>query len=129
MTCPDYPLCRGRLVPVFNGGVVWEWTHRFTALALSVLIISILFIALNRRKSQAPFVRPAAFAVGALFLFQVALGAATVKLANSPISVVWHWGTGMALIASLAALALFASPAEVPARRDKAVAWLTGGAA
>src|SRR5581483_7053716 len=120
MTCPDYPLCRGRLVPAFNGGVVWEWTHRFTALALSVLVICIVVMALRGR--GAAFTRPASIAVGALFLFQVMLGAATVKLSNSPASVVWHWGTGMALIASLAALALFASPEQAAERKGWTVA-------
>ncbi|HEX5274598.1 MAG TPA: COX15/CtaA family protein [Candidatus Rubrimentiphilum sp.] len=107
MTCPDYPLCRGRIVPAFDGGVVWEWTHRFTALALSVLVIITIVRALNRRTASTPYVRGAAILAGALFLFQVFLGAATVKLSNTPISVVWHWGTAMALIASLAALAIF----------------------
>jgi heme A synthase len=130
MTCPDYPLCRGRLVPAFDGGVVWEWTHRFTALALCALVLWTIAIALSRRSAAAPFVRPAAAAVGALFLFQVFLGAATVKLANSPISVVWHWGTAMALIASLATLAIFASQDSPAARRNhRSVAAFTGGAA
>ena len=130
MTCPDYPLCRGRLVPAFNGGVIWEWTHRFTALALFVLVICVVAIALSRRPASTPFVRPAAAIVGALFLFQVFLGAATVKLANSPISVVWHWGTAMALIASLASLAIFASQDRAePRRNDRAVAAITGCAA
>jgi len=107
MTCPDYPLCRGRIVPAFDGGVIWEWAHRFTALALAVLVLVTLVRAFYGR-NPAPGVRAAASVVGALFLLQVFLGAATVKLSNTPISVVWHWGTAMALIASLAALANFA---------------------
>jgi len=115
MTCPDYPLCRGRLVPAFDGGVIWEWTHRFTALALSALVISVIIIAWRERGAQARFVRPVAGIAGALFVVQILLGAATVRLANLPASVVWHWGTAMALIASLAALAIFAA-AEQPGR-------------
>jgi heme A synthase len=113
MTCPDYPLCRGRIVPAFDGGVIWEWAHRFTALALAALVFVTLLRAFYGRK-PAPDVRAAAgvrIAAGfvcVLFFFQVFLGAATVKLSNTPISVVWHWGTAMALIASLAALAIFA---------------------
>jgi heme A synthase len=117
MTCPDYPLCRGRIVPAFDGGVIWEWAHRFTALALSVLVVLTIARALNRRYASTPYVRAAAILAGALFLFQVFLGAATVKLSNTPISVVWHWGTAMALIASLAALAVFAG-AERSARSN-----------
>ena len=125
MTCPDYPLCRGRLVPAFDGGVVWEWTHRFSALALSALVISVIIIAFRRRGASARFVRPAAAVAGALFALQIVLGAATVRLSNMPASVVWHWGTAMALIASLAALAIFAA-AEQPQQRNSNGAGITG---
>ena len=52
--------------------------------------------------------KPVASVIAALFAFQVFLGAATVHLSNSPISVVWHWGTAMAFVASLAAMCVFA---------------------
>ncbi|HEV3153896.1 MAG TPA: COX15/CtaA family protein [Candidatus Baltobacteraceae bacterium] len=107
MTCPDYPLCRGEFVPSMGGGTVWEWTHRVTAAILSLLVIGVLVSAWRERKA-APFVTPAGIAVAALFAFQVFLGAATVHLSNSPVSVVWHWGTAMAFVASLAAMAVFA---------------------
>jgi cytochrome c oxidase assembly protein subunit 15 len=42
-----------------------------------------------------------------LFIVQVALGAATVHLSNSPLSVVLHWGTAMAFIAALTAMLFF----------------------
>jgi heme A synthase len=125
MTCPDYPLCRGRIVPAFDGGVIWEWAHRFTALALSVLVVLAVAGALNRRHASVPHVRAAAVVAGALFLFQVVLGAATVKLSNTPISVVWHWGTAMALIASLAALAIFAGAGR--SQRRGGNAWAVAG--
>ena len=32
MTCPDWPLCQGEVVPVLDGGVVLEWSHRMVAL-------------------------------------------------------------------------------------------------
>ncbi len=126
MTCPDYPLCRGRIVPAFDGGVIWEWTHRFTALVLAVLVIIILVNAFyGRRRSPDrradAGVRIAAGVVWVLFMFQAFLGAATVKLSNTPISVVWHWGTAMALIASLAALAIFAGAGH--SRRTAGNGW------
>jgi heme A synthase len=124
MTCPDYPLCRGRIVPAFDGGVIWEWTHRFTALALALLIFVTLVRAFYGR-NRAPGVRAAAGVVWVLFLFQLFLGAATVKLSNMPISVVWHWGTAMALIASLAALAIFAGARH--SQRPSGNAWAVAG--
>jgi heme A synthase len=120
MTCPDYPLCRGRIVPAFDGGVIWEWTHRFTALALALLILVTLVRAFYWR-NPAPGVRAAAGVVWVLFMIQLFLGAETVKLSNTPISVVWHWGTAMALIASLAALAIFAGAGH--SQRPSGNAW------
>lgn len=124
MTCPDYPLCRGSLIPSMGGGTVWEWTHRLTAALLSTLVLAVLATAWRERKS-APFVAPAGTVVAVLFAFQVFLGAATVHLSNSPISVVWHWGTAMAFVASLAAVAVFAGVAS-PGRRPLAGARFMG---
>ena len=107
MTCPDYPLCHGEFIPSMGGGTVWEWTHRLTAAVLSLLVLGVLFAAWRLRKSAA-FVAPAGIVIAALFAFQVFLGAATVHLSNSPMSVVWHWGTAMAFVASLSAMAIFA---------------------
>jgi heme A synthase len=107
MTCPDYPLCNGQVIPSMGGGTVWEWTHRLTAAILSLLVLSVLVNAWRQRRAAA-FVAPVGIVIAALFGFQVFLGAATVRLSNSPMSVVWHWGTAMAFVASLTAMAIFA---------------------
>lgn len=107
MTCPDYPLCNGQVIPSMGGGTVWEWTHRLTAAILSLLVLGVLATAWRRRR-DAGFVTPVGVVVAGLFAFQVFLGAATVHLSNSPMSVVWHWGTAMAFVASLATMAIFA---------------------
>ena len=107
MTCPDYPLCHGEFIPSMGGGTVWEWTHRLTAAMLSLLVCAVLFMAWRNRKA-AEFIAPVGWVIALLFLFQVFLGAATVHLSNSPMSVVWHWGTAMAFVASLATMAIFA---------------------
>lgn len=111
MTCPDYPLCHGEFIPSMGGGTVWEWTHRLTAAILSLLVIAVLTAAWKRRR-EAAFVTPTALVIAGLFVFQVFLGAATVHLGNSPISVVWHWGTAMAFVASLTCMAIFAFTAQ-----------------
>ena len=111
MTCPDYPLCHGEFIPSMGGGTVWEWTHRVTAALLSLLVAGVLVLAWRNRKSAA-FVTPVACVIAGLFALQVFLGAATVHLSNSPISVVWHWGTAMAFVASLACMAIFAYAAR-----------------
>jgi len=107
MTCPDWPLCHGMLIPSMADGTVWEWTHRLFAFLVAPLVVAVM-IAAWRVRDRAGFVTPLLGIIGALFVVQCVLGAATVRLSNSPSSVVLHWGTAMAFIASLCAMMLFA---------------------
>ncbi len=128
MTCPDWPRCDGQLIPPMGDGTVWEWTHRLLVFVLTPLVLAVLFAAWRQRKASR-FIGPTTFSIGALFAFQIFLGAATVHLSNSPISVVWHWGTAMAFIASLCAMAIFARTAMRPegnAGRDRTATALIG---
>lgn len=112
MTIPEWPWRPGALVPAMSNGTVWEWTHRLLVFLLAPLIAVVIVAAWRQR--ERPFIGLTARTVAALFALQVFLGAATVRLANSPASVVIHWGTAMALIASLAAMAVFAKTALHP---------------
>jgi heme A synthase len=118
MTCPDWPLCNGAIVPALGGGVVLEWGHRMIVAFESVLMVAALVAAWQQRKRIAGIGRTAAFIVSA-YCVQVILGAATVALSNSPWSVVWHWGAAMAFLAGLSVLVIlaFVEPARkaVPA--------------
>ncbi|HZO95599.1 MAG TPA: heme o synthase [Candidatus Baltobacteraceae bacterium] len=107
MTCPDWPLCHHALVPVLTGGVVLEWSHRLVALVVGVLAIAALWTGWRARRRIAGVSAALAFIAG-VFVVQVALGGLTVALANTPWSVVVHWGTAMLLLAGLTALALLA---------------------
>ena len=115
MTCPDWPLCHGKLIPSMADGTIWEWTHRLFAFSTAPLVAIVAYLAFRLRR-RAPMLDPLVLAVALLFLVQVLLGAATVKLGNSPISVVLHWGTAMAFIASLVAIAVITT---FPERADE----------
>ena len=126
MTCPDWPLCHGMLIPSMADGTVWEWTHRLFAFCVAPLVVAMM-VAAWRVRDRAAFVTPTLGVVGALFVVQCILGAATVHLANSPMSVVLHWGTAMAFIASLCAMMLFADePDAAPARAQRVEGALVG---
>ena len=119
MTCPDWPLCRHALIPALDGLVALEWSHRFLAVLVAFLALGVLWSGWRERRRIGGVTAVLAY-VAAVFLVQVALGGLTVALANTPWSVVVHWGTAMLLLAGLTALALLAlfAPSHVTVRRS-----------
>ena len=116
MTCPDWPLCHGQLVPHLDGGVVLEWSHRMIAFCEGFLVLGAL-VAAWRARGRIAFVPPVVAFIAAVFALQVGLGGATVMLANNPPSVVWHWATAMLFLAGLTALAVLAIVEPAPAKK------------
>lgn len=120
LTCPDWPLCRGQLVPSLAGGVVLEWSHRLVAFVEGFVVLGAI-VSGFRMRARIAGVTPALIALAVIFSLQVSLGGATVLLANSPLSVMLHWGMGMALLATLSILALLALRAPAPGTAN--IAW------
>ncbi len=130
MTCPDWPLCHGALIPSLTGGVVLEWSHRLLALVTGVLVLPALWTGWQARKLIGGVSVTLAYIV-AIYVLQVALGGLTVALSNTPWSVVVHWGTAMLLLAGLIPLALLAivAPRRVAVRHSLLGGVLTACAA
>jgi heme A synthase len=127
LTCPDWPLCRGELVPALHGGVVLEWAHRLVAFVESFVVLGAIVTGVRERRRIAG-VAPALIALGIIFAIQVSLGGATVLLGNSPVSVMLHWGMAMALLAVLTTLAVLAVIGPRPDAGPNARAALQGAA-
>ncbi len=107
MTCPDWPLCHGQLLPALSGGVIFEWSHRLVAFIEGFLVLGALWGAWRERTRIAGVKAAMAF-IAVVFLVQVLLGGLTVFVGNSPWSVVLHWGTAMLFLAGLTGLAVLA---------------------
>lgn len=104
LSCPDWPLCRGQLVPSFDARIALEWGHRLLAGTLSLGVAALAFAVLRRRELRARFGRALAI-VFALLGVQVLLGGLTVLLGLAPWTVTAHLVIGNAFALALAWLA------------------------
>jgi len=130
LTCPDWPLCRGALVPSLQGAVVLEWAHRAGVVVVTALVLATLAAGFPLRRRIAGL-GPALVALPIVLGVQIALGGATVLLGNSPLSVMLHWAAGMTLFAAFTALAVlsFVEPRTVRAPFGDPVALAAAAAA
>jgi heme A synthase len=81
MGCGDHwPLCNGHLFPPLDDiGTVIEWSHRLVAALVSILVVApAAYDWWLHRASARPPIRPSYVAL-ALLIFQILLGAITVK--------------------------------------------------
>ena len=120
MGCGDYwPRCNGEWFPALDLATFIEIFHRWVAALVSILVVAAAWIALRRHR-QAPLLwRPAVLAL-VLLVFQVVLGAITVKLELPAWIVIVHLVNAMLLLAAVTVTALRAtggSPPLAPARR------------
>ena len=130
--CPDWPGCYGHSNPVAAGAMIraaeaampsgpvtmmkaWiEMLHRYIAMGVGVLILTLMGLAWARRVElqRSPWPATALFV---LVCIQGAFGAWTVTLKLMPLIVTIHLLLGVLLLCMLGALAAQASPVEIDA--------------
>ncbi len=115
LACPDWPLCRGRLIPPLEGVVLIEYAHRLVAAAVSLLVVVTALYAF-RVRGMAPRAGTTALWVLGLVGLQIVLGALTVKLQLTPLLVTIHLGVANLFLAALLVQAVGAwrGPAAAP---------------
>ena len=108
MGCGDHwPKCAGAWFPPHDRiDLIIEITHRYLALALSLIILALVIAAFMRRRDsgvggKGGVLRPAIIA-GVLVVTAALLGAVTVKLALNPFVIAAHLTIAMSLLATLA---------------------------
>src|SRR3990172_3692239 len=107
--CPDWPLCHGGVVPPLEYTALLEYSHRFVASLVSILIVAVAVEAwLFRRRERALAV--GATLVPLLLLGEILLGAVTVWLELPPVIVLVHLALAMLILGILVWLTVAAGP-------------------
>ncbi len=116
LSCPDWPLCYGKLVPSaqMNLQVFLEWFHRVVAtiVGFSILVLSASVV---RYRQQLPTWLPGATAGAlALVICQGMLGGLTVTQLLRFDIVTAHLATGLAFFSTLLTIGLCLRPSPTP---------------
>ena len=103
LSCPDWPLCYGQLLPPAGYEIFLETSHRFVAALLGLLIITITFVSFRQHSNY--HIRGLALFSLVLVCIQGIIGALTVTLVLWPPIVTLHLILGNLLFGVLVFLA------------------------
>ena len=103
LSCPDWPLCYGQLLPPAGYEIALETGHRFVAALLGLLIITITFVSFRQHSNY--HIRGLALFSLVLVCIQGIVGALTVTMTLWPPIVTLHLILGNLLFGVLVFLA------------------------
>jgi heme o synthase len=113
--CPGWPKCFGRWFPPLQYHPLIEYSHRFLATVVVILVGALAAVALRRYRSEPRILWPSVAAV-VLVLFQAALGGIVVEGDLQATLVTAHFATAMLLAGVLVYLLVQAHTTDQPAR-------------
>ena len=111
--CPDWPLCDGRVIPVFERAPLIEFSHRLVASVVGLLSLSVAVLAWRRYRAEPWIFAPSLVGIS-LVIVAALLGAIVVWT-----ELVWwvrliHLGLAQGVVACMAIVTLVAWRAGVP---------------
>src|SRR5437588_12991676 len=111
LSCPDWPFCYGQAYYSGTYHVFLEQFHRFTAAAVSILIVLLVIgIIAWARKDRA--LLSLAIAAPILLVIQIVLGGLTVLWKLPPQIITAHLGTALAIFAIMITIAVLSRKRE-----------------
>jgi protoheme IX farnesyltransferase len=111
LSCPDWPLCYGRLFIHGDIGTLLEQSHRYLAAIVSILIAALTLAILFKARKQQQLVVPALLAP-VVIIVQIVLGGLTVLLHLYGPIITSHMAVAQALLAMVIAIAVNAGTAR-----------------
>jgi len=123
--CPDWPLCNGRAVPLAHKEPIIEYSHRFTASTVTILLLASTIWAFRRYRDRTNVTVPLAVAV-ALVPLQALLGAVVVWLELPAGIVGLHFMVGLVFLGTIvyAAAAALRGPTPVAGVYRSVAMWI-----
>ncbi len=116
LSCPDWPLCYGKVFAFPDIGALLEEAHRYTASIVSVLIVVLTISALIWARKERQVLIPALIAP-VLLVVQIVLGGLTVLWKLPPTIIAAHLGTALAIFATVITVAVMAGK-SAPSKED-----------
>lgn len=105
LTCPEWPLCPGGLMP--NNEYMIEWIHRFVAATTGTLVIATAIVTWINKHTDKKIKLTSSLA--AVFVTtQITLGAIVIDTKLHAVLVAVHLGIGILLFAMVLLTTLFA---------------------
>jgi cytochrome c oxidase assembly protein subunit 15 len=98
--CPDWPLCKGNVVPPLEAKVWVEFSHRLMASVVGFLIAGLVY-AIWRRRKQDPLLWRVGILAGVLLALQIIVGGITVDTQTAAGVVAIHLSIAIALLTTL----------------------------
>ena len=103
--CPDWPRCRGELIPPFETAVMIEFSHRLLASVVGFLVLALVIVAWRTMRNNPTISWGSALAL-VLVIAQAVLGGMTVLSDLSANLVMAHLALASAVLALLVFLAM-----------------------
>ena len=103
--CPDWPRCRGELIPPFETAVMIEFSHRLLASVVGFLVLALVIVAWRTMRNNPTITWGSALAL-VLVIAQAVLGGVTVLNDLSANLVMAHLALASVVLALLVFLAM-----------------------